>query len=697
MNKTLSLLIFIFLFIGCDRKFIDMKQDKFIPSDLQTTFNSLNDFDIGHWNHIVVNSEHDFCNEMKLKFSDSITKMMCHLSLSDHQNELFDYLDVSFVLKRPPSNYKNKLNKNLSLLSMPLGQDSELLLKILRRDPFDIKSDLMNKMKSFNFNGFEWTNGYLKDSVSVRKIIPIQFNYNADNINKTKNIIKYLKEKKAHLIGRHYDFYINQTQIQSDVNVITSVSVILFLLAFGFLYKNKHLKVLVSLVPSVIATLVSFIILSLTKGPLHGLTLSFGFGIIGLGMDYGIHFLFSKDRKNAFISNIFGLITTLSVFFVFSFSSIPIIEEMMMFSMIGIVVSFILSHIILNRFKVSHYLNFSTVGSEKHLVIFYIAIMCIPLLGLNQYDFNMRRFNYTPTEHKEIQNWFYEKWGERKLYFKIYKSDEIGKIQSDYLELTKNYPEGESLFKHIPSLDLMKENVGLWRKFFNETTFTNQEKLLYKPFLDQWKVISSTQDLLPSVLKKKFLSHLQGDNKYINLWFVDRKQDALSPFLLEKSHSIENILNKASKNIFNELKTFVIITFTIITLILFIRYRSIKKALICLTPFLFSLGLFFLVNLVLGTPITFMTLMGLLLLYGISVDYGIFTTDHYLNEGAKDFKELNTSLLFSWASSFIGFVPLILCRHNVLHDLALAVVVGLVGTILCTFYIVPQFARRLRL
>jgi predicted RND superfamily exporter protein len=88
---------------------------------------------------------------------------------------------------------------------------------------------------------------------------------------------------------------------------------------------------------------------------------------------------------------------------------------------------------------------------------------------------------------------------------------------------------------------------------------------------------------------------------------------------------------------------------------------------------------------------SFMTLLGLFLIYGLSVDYGIFSTDLFTesDKSTKTESSFNFGLILTWLTNFLGFAPLLMCRHPILKDLGLVLVIGMIGVFYGTFFVVP--------
>ena len=134
-----------------------------------------------------------------------------------------------------------------------------------------------------------------------------------------------------------------------------------------------------------------------------------------------------------------------------------------------------------------------------------------------------------------------------------------------------------------------------------------------------------------------------------------------------------------------------------ILITLWFHYRRWGPALAALSPFAVGLGLVAWFALM-GMPFSFVSLVGVTILLGLGVDYGIFAVDHAL-EKFKDAHsvgdaELTSSLLFASIGTIAGYLPLIFCGHQVLAHLGQVLTLGSVGATLGAFWLVPILVRK---
>jgi predicted RND superfamily exporter protein len=365
---------------------------------------------------------------------------------------------------------------------------------------------------------------------------------------------------------------------------------------------------------------------------------------------------------------------------------------MMFFSILGLVASYLFSRMILIDDHISVKMDFTLRKSKWHAITILAALVGIFHLAFFKIDTSITRFNFTPPHIKNAQTWFYSQVKTEKIFFKIYEKDSWNEINNDFKKSKLRSIRAESIYSYIPSLTTQSENLASWISFRDSfPKMPEVEKKVFAPFLENLNEVNS-KDVVDLKHPPEYLSHLATGDRVVNLWFAKGPEQEKA--LHDNVYGVESLVDifmNFTTLLTREVTIFMPITLIAIWLLLFFRYMSVKKSLICLVPFLFSLGLYGLFHRYLHFPLSFMSLLGLFLIYGLSVDYGIFSTDYFTN-AEKDIEHessLNLSLLVNWISGIVGFLPLLWCKHPILSDLGLVLIVGMIGIFYATFFIVP--------
>lgn len=136
----------------------------------------------------------------------------------------------------------------------------------------------------------------------------------------------------------------------------------------------------------------------------------------------------------------------------------------------------------------------------------------------------------------------------------------------------------------------------------------------------------------------------------------------------------------------------------IITILLLIILKSIKKTLLVIGPLLLAGLLTCTVNIFLGIPFNFANIIALPLLLGMGVDSGIHIM-HCIHGNLKEDQPLfQTStargVMFSSLTTMSSFISLALIPHFGISSMGITLAVGISFTLFCTLFILPAFSSR---
>jgi hypothetical protein len=677
---------------------IDTGQELFFPKDTYEKIHDFSLFQLGSWNNIVVPDEAralKLCDE--LRENKLVLKAMCEPGLNDFAPLAKSWLEDQFFNFRAPSiaEFESKSDNEVAKISLLMGPQGQSLIEFIRRDPVNHKEELLEKLKTRMNDNFIWKDGFLRHKSSPNILIPVQFSYKPEQIEKSAEIEKVLIKYQAVMLGVHQGHLSNQGTIIEDLHNVGAVGTIVTILVLCLAAYFKLFKLAKLIIPNALGICVSVIVTWLVFGKVHAITITFGTGIIGLAVDFGLHAIFLEDKKKVWHSNLYGFLTTLAVFIIFIFSEIPLIKQMMFFSTVALIGSYFFTYLLIGNDYIPVSQDIIIKKSKLHLISLVFSLVGLFHLTTFKMDTSIKRFNYTSANVEKVQNWFYSQMKNEKIFFKIYSlgnSDVEKTIETDYRQTQKVGLHSESVFSFIPSREEQTENVASWIKFRDNHFKTSSDKeKIFEPFFTKLTSLKA-YDTIHLENPPVYMQHMIQGKKVLNLWFVRSPAEETNLNVLVKgAESLAGIFIGFTKRMTDEVLQFIPVTFLLIFGLLYFKYFSVKKSLICLIPFLFALGLYGLCYRYLNFPMSFMTLLGLFLIYGLSVDYGIFSTDMFTesDKSKKTESSFNFGLILTWLTNFLGFAPLLMCRHPILKDLGLVLVVGMVGVFYGTFFVVP--------
>jgi predicted exporter len=162
--------------------------------------------------------------------------------------------------------------------------------------------------------------------------------------------------------GIPFHSYESSSNAQREISFISTVMLFVILALFIFVFRSP-LPVLSSLLAVIISLTMAAATALLVFREIHILTFVFGTTLIGIGVDYSVHFFIHwkgnpalKDgyaiRSHISKSMIVCFISSQICFFVFLFAPFPILRQFAVFSMAGLLSSFLTSYCLYPLLKV---------------------------------------------------------------------------------------------------------------------------------------------------------------------------------------------------------------------------------------------------------------------------------------------------------------------------------------------------------
>jgi hypothetical protein len=713
--KTATFLIIFSIYIifseSAFASFVDSSNSIFLSSKLQKQIGDHELFPAFWWDFIVkdVKSESDWteafsmCENLKRQAPNLVLRVQCQENFSDLLNLTRDWSrDLPLRTPAPSLNALNlKLDSALAQASLPMGDDA--FMDILRVDPLgswrELKA-LADKKVKINLKR---QRGFFFDPDVSQIVIPIQLAFPPSNIALTARLksITDMDEKNFFLIGPHGSYLQNQEQIMTDLHRVSWVGLGL-LIIFGFsLIIKKKARVLLLAPAVVIAMLVSTLVTVALFGSIHGLTLSFGTAIVGLALDYGFQGVFNGKSPHLWRSNFFGLATTAIGLCILLTSSIPLLRQMMTFSLVGLSMAFSLFYFLISKwpevFTVAP-LNLNPKPNAPKTIFSLLLIFCSlmsffvikPTVDLSKFDYQK------PEAFKSMKHLFTILDMRAPLFSISSSSRAFDKAVDEKAWADSHSIEVENLKNYIVSFESQKTNIRTWAypdcaKFQKQVSA--EKKNFFNPFflnLCQASPLDPAHYRLP----RSYLDHLRGGDRWLTLWLPKTDaQEKLVRAQYPDAIAIREIVTQVPRTLSEELMWMAPLSIFLAGLLLFVYYRSWAYTLSALIPFFTGIGLVSLSVFIFRLDISFVTIIGLVMVFGFSIDYGIFATD--VNRGLKgqSVEGVWTGLTFAILATCAGFFPLIFCKHPILLGLGQTLFVGGLGTYIGAIWGVPGFSK----
>ena len=624
---------------------------------------------------IFESDDENSLEELKQNFVDEVDKKnflpanLDFLRLLDwYSNSPVNFISPQTRALLLEKNYNAVYEQSLARLYNPAG----IPLVEVSKDPFLLLTDflLSNNLGSKNY----YIDGKYYDS-EIFKLNAAQDMQSPAIANLIKLKNKYSDGKNnIYLAGTPVHTY--QTSISSSVSINIICFLITVLIIFLTYYYFRSFKILLPIALSIaFGFLAGFAISKTIFSTFHIITFLFGTTLIGIGIDYSYHYIFSENFDKSFVKDLtLSLLSTMMAFSLLYFLKIDILNQIATFTNAGLAAIYIFILTIYPCIKFPKSVRFFKFQFNKKIkisvIIFVIFSIITGLLKVN-FDDSLTSL-YTPAKNllktEKLFNKISNLEGGKSVILAV-KGESLQKILENEESVTSlidkkgiNYL---CISKFIPSIKHQEENETL-------------TKLLYENNLKDYKGILSDKQinlLINEVYKPQaieiedfsfFKDLLLNNNTSIIISFSD--------FIPEVNKNIEivDFQGTVSKYLREYRIGFLKILPIIYLLLYFILVLSYgyKQALKMFLPLLISsLFVIAFVSLI-GIDLNLFNLLGLLLALGFTVDYSIF--------GRKNLVKNETAIFLACITTALSFLLLSFTTFKLISTLALTTSLGVI-------------------
>lgn len=490
------------------------------------------------------------------------------------------------------------------------------------------------------------------------------------------------KDVKIYLTGTPVHSYYASTKSAGEINLICILSS-LFIIGLIYFY-FRSLKPLLPIAVTIGAGIwAGFLVTSLIFPTVHILTFVFSTTLIGICVDYTLHFFVSHEKdtscdeviKEIFKSLSVSLLTTASAFVVMLFSNFILLKQIAVFTVTGLATVYLFVILFYplfctNIYNPAHIKHFSI--PEKFNKPILIAAGIIIAVGLFRihFDDNIKNM-YVPPKH--LLN-------AEKLQSELIKSNEMMSIfviegknlqellekeESITYELSKDNIEFQSLSKYLPSLKRQKSVQNLKKKLYLKRL---NDYAVFLPSDKRREVIDEALTPYPLNYNIKF-------EALKNNFLINENTSIVAAFGYEGGEINGSRVINFQKDISSQIKKCRIICLSLLLPIFAILYLLLAKIYdfksagkIVLPSILaggVSLGLLGIFN----QPVNLFHIIAVFLIIGFGLDYSVFRFG-----GAKKSAD---AVLISCLTSVFSFTLLALTGFKLISSLGIILAIGL--------------------
>ena len=500
------------------------------------------------------------------------------------------------------------------------------------------------------------------------------------------------EEIKIYISGVPIHAYYSQKSAQKEITIISAVSLIFICLIFLFIFKSVK-PYIISMISIAVSSATSFFLLSILLDSIHIFTFVFGTSLIGVSLDYSIHFITEwyneKDKKEVLRkilpSMSLSFMTTIASYFALSLTSLSLLKQTALFSIFGLASSFLtviiiypiifkndnrfLRENILNKTKniLAGYVDFLNIKFVLFLTIFVIliSIINIPKLKVN---FSSNQL-YNPPD--------FLTYNETEIYKRLNSSLSRNIIISRGNSLTEALENEETLENYFTNyialskifysksrqrenIKLVEDNLmPLLKKQTEDLGFENE---IYNKIKSEFESVKNEflniEDLIESMDELKKLI-VKNNGKYFIISTTDETETKIIENENIKIFNINFEINEAlDKTARTAIKT-ALIAYIIIFFFMII-FLSKKHAIAIMIIQIISILVNLSVHSIFNFSVNIFSVFALILSIGISIDYCIFFSKSKAKKEVtflSIFLAMITTALSFGTLSFSGFIP----------------------------------------
>lgn len=647
-----------------------------------------------------------------------------------------------------------------------LSPASVVLKKNILRDPIGITPYALKRMQSLQFDdNFELDNGYIftKDKKHllffiVPKTKPSE---TAKNIVLVKSLDDALFKTSQENPQVHAEYFGsvavavgNAIQIKKDVWLTLSITIIGLFLFISFFFRRLEVFFLI-FTPVIFGAAFSLALLYLFKGTISGIAIGAGSIVLGIAMDYTIHFYTHFKHTNSAEDTVkdlafpltLGSTTTIGALLSLTFVKSEALQDFGMFAAFTLLGAALFTLIIFPHFMRKKKVKQDTHNEHKPNIVERIASYkfennkyliwgIIIVTGISIYT--SRFVGFEP----DILKMNYESPELAKAEQNLNAISNVN-LRSIFL-VSNGKTLNEALAnneKNLPKLEqLQKENV--LKKYATISTIllsaTEQEKRIAR-WNNYWtpeKKTALKTSLIEKSAKYKFKDNAFNafyealDKKYEPVGieafsglkatvldnYITQKQDETTVVTVIKTtaenedkvyHAFEDnkdlvvfdkkfLTNRFIDIIKSNFNLILGISSLLVLIMLIISYGRFELAIITYIPMVLSWICILGVMGMTGIKFSIINIIISTFIFGLGDDYSIFITDALMSEyktGQKNLDSYKTGIFISATTTMIGIGVLVFASHPALKSIGLITIIGMFCVLIISNTIQPALFK----
>jgi 1-acyl-sn-glycerol-3-phosphate acyltransferase len=675
--------------------------------------------------------------------------------------ESADYQTLDHLIT--PEKLDTTLEKNYRTLLSPA---SLVMKKNLLLDPVGITPYALKRMQSLQFDdNFELEDGYIFTKDKKHLLFFITPAMKASETEKNAALLASMDsiftknsairpQVQAEYFGSAAVAVGNAIQIKKDIKLTMLITILGLFLFISFFFKRLDVFFII-FIPVIFGAAFSLAVLYLLKGQISGIALGAGSIVLGIAMDYTIHFYTHFKHTNSAEETVkdlsfpltLGSTTTIGALLSLLFVKSEALQDFGMFAAFSLMGAALFTlilfpHIVKKRkstaaVNLHHTPNIVEriaayrFDKNKYLIFFILILAGISVYTSQKVEFesDMMRMNYI--EKKLAASEEHLNAISNVSLKSIYLVSSGKNLDEALANSEKNIPVLEQLqqqqlirkYSTISTLLLSKaeqlQRISRWNTYWT----TDKKATLKKQLIEKSKrykfkenAFNGFYELLDKVYAPIDINEFSSLKSSMLDNYITQQADETTVVTVlkttaENEDRLYNVLTKHPelvvfdkkfltnhfvaiiKNNFNLILT---VSSLLVLIMLIVSYGRLELALITYIPMLLSWLCILGMMGAFGLKFNIINIIISTFIFGLGDDYSIFITDGLLNEyrtGQKNLESYKTGIFISATTTMIGIGVLIFASHPALKSIGLITIIGMFCVLIISNTIQPILFR----
>ena len=594
------------------------------------------------------------------------------------------------------NDYKKVKENTIEMIYNPLG----FSLLEPEEDPFLLFTDyIMNLGDNIN------PDSIINHNDKYYRILNYEFDKNIalspsllnKQVKKIIQLQKSLSENgvEVYLTGTPVHSYYASSRSMVEINIIGIISA-LFVLFLCLNYFKKPTVLLPIATSIILGALAGYFVTALMFPAIHVLTFVFSTTLIGISVDYSLHYFVCKTEdksgddviKEIFKSLSVSLLTTISAFLVLYFSHTELLRQIAVFTITGLITVYLFvvlfyplisKKIDLNNTNPGVRWNFNFAPRIAKNILIVMAIVALSGMFFVRTNDDIRSM-YKPSEKlSNAEKIFADVAGiNPKTSFVVVEGKNLQEVLEKEEQVAKLLGDTkyQAISKYIPSIKTQEKNRALMQRLYETEISPYTTALKASSKVPAGDYLEFDKETFP-FLENFFL----GANKSLMILYDFNKPDVIKQVGGAEFYNVREDISNLVKECRINCAKLLIPVFLLLYALLAVIYKPKNAARIILPSLcacIFTTGLLGLLHI----GLNLFHVIAMFLIIGFSLDYSIFRFN-----GEKLVKD---AVFMSCMTSAFSFFLLSLTGFKLISSLGFVLTTGLLSSYILSLLLIPK-------